>query len=78
MTTLEKSLAILIGVCIVVTAFAQTYKAGERHAWRQADTHYAKEIDARVNEGIKGYQRVQGIREQSAYDKGHDACMNQF
>lgn len=78
MTPLEKSLAILIGLCLITGAFAQVYKAGERHAWRMADAHYAGVIDARVSEGIQGYQRVQKIRENSAYQRGHDACMDQF
>lgn len=78
MNRLEKSLAVLIGLCIITGAFAQVYKAGERHAWRTADAHYAAIIAERVSEGIKGYQRVQKIREESEYQRGHDACMSQF
>lgn len=74
----EKCISVVLGLLLVACAFAQTYRWGEREGRRATTWYYEGVIGQRVDQGIKGYRRVQKIREQAEYRRGFDACQDQF
>lgn len=78
MTKFQKGLAVVIGICVLVVILAQTYKAGQRAGWNAGHREERFRCEAviadRVEKGIKGFRRVQGLREASEYEKGREAC----
>jgi hypothetical protein len=75
---MQRTIVVLIAVCFMASALAQTYYKGESNGRRQSERYWTAHVQERVESQVRSDRRVMGIREHSAYQRGFTACQEQF